>query len=89
MRFRTSFRLALFLLTTGLLPAATALLRGPYLQLATPTSLVVRWRTDATEGSHVRYGLAKDALTSSANAFGFASEHIVQLSGLQPATRYY
>ncbi|MCX6941968.1 MAG: metallophosphoesterase family protein, partial [Verrucomicrobia bacterium] len=89
MRFRTSFRLALFLLTTGLLPAATTLLRGPYLQLATPTSLVVRWRTDATEGSHVRYGLAKDALTSSANALGFASEHIVQLSGLQPATRYY
>lgn len=89
MRHRLRVSLAAFLLVTSLLPAATTILRGPYLQLATPTSMVVRWRTDATEGSHVRYGLAKEALASSANAFGISSEHTVQLSGLQPGTRYF
>ena len=64
--------------------AATTIVRGPYLQTATPTSLVVRWRTDVAEASMVRYGLAKDQLTSSAKAEGIVTEHIVQLNGLQP-----
>jgi len=54
MRHRLRFSLAAFLLVTSLLPAATTILRGPYLQSATPTALVVRWRTDTTEGSSVR-----------------------------------
>ena len=89
MRHRLRFPLAAFLLATSLLPAATTVLRGPYLQSATPTEMVVRWRTDTTEGSYVRYGLAQDALTSVASAFGIYAEHIVQLSGLQPGTRYF
>lgn len=72
-----------------LLHAATTVLRGPYLQLATPSSMVVRWRTDTTEASIVRYGLTREALTLTARAQGVGTEHIVQLSGLQPATRYY
>jgi hypothetical protein len=71
------------------LSAAPTLLRGPYLQSATPTSMVVRWRTDVTEASVVEYGLQPNHLTSSAKAQGVSSEHIVQLSGLQPGTRYY
>lgn len=88
-------RLALGLLTAltvlgaPLLSAATSNLRGPYLQSAAPTEIVVRWRTDATEGSFVRYGLANDALTSVASAFGISAEHIVHLSGLRPGTRYF
>src|SRR5881296_2200605 len=32
--------------------------RGPYLQLATPSSMVVRWRTGTATDGQVRYGLA-------------------------------
>ena len=32
------------------------LLRGPYLQVATPTSIVIRWRTDKPSTSVVKIG---------------------------------
>jgi hypothetical protein len=81
--------LATLVLAAPALPAATTILRGPYLQTATPTSLVVRWRTDTTEGSFVRYGLAADALNQTTKAFGIGTEHIVQLSELLPGRRYF
>lgn len=74
------------------LPAArgnVTVVRGPYLQQATPSSMVIRWRTDIAEESVVRYGLAADQLTSRASARGFVSDHVVQLDNLQPGTRYY
>ena len=73
MRFHCLPLLAALLLVAPALPAATTILRGPYLQSATPTSLVVRWRTDTTEGSFVRYGLAADALTETTKAFGIGT----------------
>ncbi|MBI5690349.1 MAG: metallophosphoesterase family protein [Verrucomicrobia bacterium] len=84
---RSALLLAL-LLPAGL-SAAPTILRGPYLQSATPDSIVIRWRTDTTEGSVVSYGTERTALTKSAKAEGVAAEHIVQLTGLQPATKYY
>ena len=89
MRFHCLPLLASLILAAPALPAATTILRGPYLQSATPTSLVVRWRTDTTEGSFVRYGLAADALTETTKAFGIGTEHIVQLSELLPGRRYF
>lgn len=80
---------ALFLLATSALSAATTVIRGPYLQSPTPTSIVLRWRTDNTEASIVRYGLARTELTSTAKAEGINSEHIVFLPKLKPNTRYY
>jgi acid phosphatase type 7 len=80
---------ALLALTISTLPAAPTILRGPYLQSATPTSIVVRWRTDVTEGSVVNYGVDRAQLTSSAKAQGVGTEHIVQLTGLQPGTPYF
>lgn len=79
----------LTLAAAPILEAATTILRGPYLQSATPTSMVIRWRTDTTEGSVVSYGLERNALTQVAKAEGISSEHIVPLTGLQPNTRYY
>ena len=63
--------------------------RGPYLQVGTPTSVVVRWRTDAVSDGRVRYGTSPDALTSVSDSSGPASDHAVTLGGLQPDTRYY
>lgn len=67
----------------------TTLLRGPYLQAATSTSMVVRWRTDTPTSSMVRYGITPSARTMSVELSAQATEHAVQLSGLDPATRYY
>ncbi len=81
--------LLLALAAAPLLDAATTIVRGPYLQSATPSSMVIRWRTDTTEASVVSYGLERNALTSVAKAEGISSEHIVALNGLKPNTRYY
>ncbi len=84
-----SFLLAALALVPAALSAATAVVRGPYLQSATPTSLVIRWRTDNADASYVRHGLAKDQLTLTAKAEGITTEHVVQLNGLTPGTQYF
>lgn len=71
--------------------AGSPVIRGPYLQLATPTSLVVRWRTTTASDSVVRYGIEPGQLTSTATTVsaGATTEHAVRLSGLTPHTRYF
>lgn len=81
--------LAFTLLAGAPLSAAPSIIRGPYLQSATPSSLVIRWRTDTTEASVVTYGLERNQLTSSARSEGISTEHIVQLNGLTPNTKYF
>ncbi|WP_240975933.1 purple acid phosphatase family protein [Chitinophaga fulva] len=65
------------------------LIRGPYLQTATPNSMTVRWRTDEPDISFVRYGTAPDQATSLAGDSVLTKEHIVTLTGLLPQTKYY
>lgn len=65
------------------------LIRGPYLQAATDTSMVLRWRTDAATRSKVNYGLSPDKLDQSMEALPMVTEHEVKLKGLRPETRYY
>ncbi len=65
------------------------LMRGPYLQVATDTSIVIRWRTDASVRSRVRYGIAKNDLNKIQDDLALATEHAVSLKGLTPGTRYY
>ncbi len=81
-----SCSILLSLLLGTALPAAPTILRGPYLQSATPSSIVVRWRTDTTEASVVSYGTARHQLTSVVKSEGISAEHIVYLTGLAPAT---
>ena len=63
--------------------------RGPYLQIGTPNSIIVRWRTLSTNSTVVYYGLKEDALSEKAKSPGILSEHVVLLSDLQPNTKYY
>ncbi len=65
------------------------LTRGPYLQVATNNSIVVRWRTNALARSRVRYGVVPGKLTMSVIDSGLVMEHIVALPKLHPQTRYY
>ena len=65
------------------------LTRGPYLQLGTNTSIVVRWRTNAATNSQVDFGLSPSTLTSSVVDTTSTTNHEVTLVGLAPATKYY
>ncbi len=63
--------------------------RGPYLQQGTPSSVVVRWRTDLPSNSEVRYGLDPGTLTSSVSDAASVSDHEITLMGLSADTRFY
>jgi len=69
--------------------AALSVVRGPYLQMGTPTSVIVKWRTDAASDSVVRYGLAPGNLEGEARVSALVRDHEVPLSGLLPDTKYY
>lgn len=70
-------------------PPTQGIMRGPYLQIGTPTSMNVRWRTTLAANSVVRYGLAPNALTMSAVDTNRLSEHEVKLTNLTPHTKYW
>ena len=80
--------LALVAATTGWTQTAPQLVRGPYLQSGTPSSVVVRWRTDMATDSRVRYGPSPESLGGTGEDSTAVTEHEVVLSGLSPATRY-
>lgn len=82
----------LILLLAISLTAAQAqgtLLRGPYLQVATPTSIIIRWRTDQPAGSVVRIGTGPQALNKVFTDDAAKSDHEIKITGLEPETRYY
>ena len=66
-----------------------SLTRGPYLQIGTPTSIVVRWRTDSSTDGVVKYGASPASLTSTATQSTLTTDHVVTVAGLSPNTRYY
>jgi acid phosphatase type 7 len=66
-----------------------AVTRAPYLQLATPNSMTIRWRTNIASDSRVWYGPAANSLTTNASDAVPTTEHLVTLSGLTPNTKYF
>jgi len=73
----------------SVLAATVAVTRGPYLQTATPTSILVKWRTDLPIDSCVLYGTALSSLTTTTCQTPLTTDHEVELSGLVPSTKYY
>ncbi len=63
--------------------------RGPYLNQANQNSLVIRWRSSQSVIGRVRYGTASAVLDQSVDEAAATTEHVVQLTGLAPYTRYY
>ncbi|MBL4810048.1 MAG: metallophosphoesterase family protein, partial [Phycisphaerales bacterium] len=63
--------------------------RGPYLQLSTPDSILIRWRTDSPSDSRVRFGPSVGDLTNTVDDPTLTTEHIVSLTGLMPDTMYF
>lgn len=68
---------------------SVSLIRTPYLQVGTPSSIVVRWRTNVATDSRVRFGLSSASLTSTVDDAVATTEHAVTLTGLSPDTIYY
>jgi acid phosphatase type 7 len=68
---------------------SVSLERQPYLQIGTPTSVIVRWKTDVLTNSKVKYGTSPGNLTNEVVINTNDSVHIVPLTGLLPNTKYY
>lgn len=66
-----------------------ALARGPYLNQSNHNSIVIRWRSSQAVAGRVRYGGSPGNLTNIVDEASAQTDHIVQLTGLQPHTRYY
>ena len=65
------------------------IIRGPYIQMNTPTSTILRWRTDNPTDSKVWYGDSPGNLTLTKFLGDILSDHEIQITGLTPNTTYY
>ncbi|MCX8081244.1 MAG: metallophosphoesterase [Bacteroidia bacterium] len=63
--------------------------RGPYLNLATPNSIVIKWRTTTNCDSKVFYGPMPSSLNNVVHDPLQVKDHEVLITGLQPYTKYY
>ena len=76
-------------LPAGPVDEAQTVVRGPYLQRGTSSSVIIKWRTDEATDSVVHYGLAPDSLTLSASDSDSTTEHAVQLTGLSADAKVF
>jgi len=69
--------------------SAAQIVRGPYLQIKTPTNIVVRWRTDAPTDSRVQFGMSQTNLDRAVEMSGSRTNHDLTVGGLFPSTAYF
>ena len=65
------------------------IIRGPYLQMGTTSSIIIRWRTNIPTDSRILYGKSSKNLNQTAEDKKNTTEHILQLSELEQYTKYY
>ena len=65
------------------------IVKGPYLQIGTQNSMIVRWETNIATDSKVMYGTSASTLSSVATNTVSSVTHSVQLSGLNAYTKYF
>ena len=70
-------------------PSVGVVTRGPFLQLSTASSIVVRWRTQVSEDSKVYYGTLPGSLLSLKTDSASVTDHAVTVTGLSANTKYY
>lgn len=63
--------------------------RGPFLQAVGQNRITICWRTDVETTTEVRYGTALQGSMVSEQVSGTRTEHVVNLVGLVPSTRYF
>jgi Calcineurin-like phosphoesterase/Purple acid Phosphatase, N-terminal domain len=83
------------ILATGIaallcVPATAArITRGPFLQCPGPDRMRVLWQTDVETTTGLSYGLDPAFLQQASAPGGTRTNHMVELTGLQPDTRYH
>lgn len=70
-------------------PPAPTLIRQPYLQSGSPTSMTIVWRTDFATSSRVRYGPTPTQLDQSVVENTPTVDHVVTITSLDPDTTYF
>lgn len=70
-------------------PGRIKLVRGPYLQSGTTSSLIIKWRTDQPTDSRVIYGTLPGQLNQSRIIEDITTDHEVLIDGLEEYTKYY
>lgn len=68
---------------------APAVTRGPYLQSASPTSMVVRWRTNVPTDSFAQCGTTLGTYPWTFHKPGARTDHEITLTGMTPDRKYY
>lgn len=63
--------------------------RGPYLQTAGESQIIIKWRTDLPTQSIVDYGTNSSFLNQSAVDYTLKTEHELLIDDLTPGTLYY
>ena len=66
-----------------------SVVRGPYLQMGTPSSMIVRWRTDGLTDTKLSYGRRVGNLNTTIESEELTSEHEVLITGLERSTKYF
>ena len=66
-----------------------SLVRGPYLQMGTPSSMIVRWRTDGFTDTRLSYGTEVGSLDTTIEMETLTNEHEVLVTGLESSTKYF
>jgi len=84
-----SFIFGLLLLWSHPIFGQTTLIRGPYLQVGTSTSIVIRWKTSVPTDSQVKTGLVQGSFTKIFDLSTSTTDHEVALDNLNPNTKYY
>lgn len=70
-------------------PHDTGVIRGPYLQSSTDTSIIVKWRTLENTTGIVRYGTTLNSQTTIIADSISQEDHAIVLTGLAPNSKYY
>ncbi|RYC68767.1 metallophosphoesterase [Spirosoma sordidisoli] len=78
----------LFLAGYQAVAQSPVLTRGPYWQVVTPTSAIVRWQTSQPTTGRVWFGTNANSLSGTIRETQPSTDHVLTLTGLQPATRY-
>ncbi|MBA2611214.1 MAG: metallophosphoesterase family protein [Bacteroidetes bacterium] len=65
------------------------IVRGPYLQIGTANSMILKWRTDVNCDSKVWYGTSISTITNQITNASLLTDHEIKITNLNPSTFYY
>ena len=71
------------------LDSIPTLYREPYIQMTTPSSAIIKWKTDVPTTSRVRFGTSLGNITNTIDSLTPTVNHEVLISGLNIDTKYY